>query len=100
MALHQRIEKGTEMKITIESTGQIVKASGIDCRLWLGETEGGVKIEVLIPRIAVRNGQDTSQFEAELKEQNRPVPTGGEAFPLRMLLYPTGGEAFPLRMLL
>lgn len=74
------------MKITIESTDRIVKASGIDCRLWLGETERGIKIEVLIPRIAVRNGQDTTQFEAELKEQHAPVSLEAAAYPLRMLL--------------
>jgi hypothetical protein len=74
------------MKIILESTDLIVNANGIDCRVWYGETERGVKIEALIPRIAVRNGQDTAQFEAELKEQNRPIPTDVQAFPLGMLL--------------
>ena len=57
------------MKITIESTTQIVKVDGIDCRIWEGETDRGVKIFCLIPRIAAMKGQDLSQFEAELKEQ-------------------------------
>lgn len=73
------------MKITIESTTKIVKASGIDCRVWEGETSSGVKVEVLIPRIAVPNGQDTAQFERELQECRAPSPDV-EAFPLRMIL--------------
>ena len=61
------------MKITIEATTRIVlvKTSsadeGIKCRLWEGETEHGVKVEVLIPRIAAKVGQDLSQFEDELQ---------------------------------
>jgi hypothetical protein len=73
------------MKITIESTTKIVNANGIDCRVWEGTTASGVKVECLIPRIAVRNGQDTAQFEAELTEQ-RPPSADAEAFPMRMIL--------------
>jgi hypothetical protein len=73
------------MKITIESTGRIVNLEGIDCRLWEGTTERGVKIECLIPRVAARDDQDLSQFEAELKEQRAPS-FRESAFPLRMLL--------------
>jgi hypothetical protein len=78
-------EKGEMMKITIESTTKIVKANGIDCRVWEGETERGIKVEVLIPRIAVKNGQDVTQFEAELKEQRAPS-ADAEVFPMRMIL--------------
>lgn len=76
------------MKITIESTTRVVTANdGIKCRVWEGETSRGVKIQVLIPRIAVKNGQDVSQFEAELQEQAAPPSTEAlEAFPLRMLI--------------
>ena len=73
------------MKITIESTTKIVKANGIDCRIWEGKTERGIDIVVLVPRIAVRNGQDTSQFEEELQEHAAPS-IDAEAFPLRMIL--------------
>jgi len=73
------------MKITIESTTKIVNASGIDCRVWEGTTERGVKIQVLIPRIAALAGQDLEQFEAELKEQ-RPPSAEVMAFPMRMIL--------------
>jgi hypothetical protein len=73
------------MKVTIESTSKVVKADGIECRVWEGKTERGVEITCLIPRIAVRNGQDTAQFEAELQETRAPSAEI-EAWPLRMVL--------------
>ncbi len=73
------------MKITIESTTKIVSANGVQCRVWEGETKRGVKVQVLVPRIAALAGQDLSQFEEELKEQ-RPPSTDVQAFPLRMIL--------------
>ena len=73
------------MKITIESTTKIVNADGIDCRIWEGETERGVKVQCLIPRIAAWVGEDLAQFEAELREQ-RPPSAEVEVWPLRMIL--------------
>lgn len=73
------------MKVTIESTTKIVKANGIDCRVWEGKTERGIEIVCLIPRIAVRLGQDQTQFEEELQEQRPPSPDT-EVFPMRMIL--------------
>ena len=73
------------MKMTIESTTKVVNASGVDCRVWEGVTERGIKVQVLIPRIAALADQDLSQFEAELKEM-RPPSAEVNAFPLRMIL--------------
>lgn len=78
------------MKITIESTTKIVTIEspaghGLECRVWEGETEGGVKVTCLIPRIAAKRDQDLSQFEAELKEQRAPSAEM-QAFPARMIL--------------
>lgn len=73
------------MKITIESTTKIVKLDGIDCRVWEGQTERGVAIHAYIPRVAVRNDSDASQFEEELKEQRAPSAEV-EAIPMRMIL--------------
>jgi hypothetical protein len=73
------------MKITIESTTRIVNANGIDCRVWEGVSERGVKVQCLIPRIAALKGQDLSQFEVELHEM-RPPSADVQAFPLRMIL--------------
>lgn len=73
------------MKITIESTSRTVSASGVMCRVWEGETDKGVKVQVLIPRIAATNDQDLSEFEAEFQEHRAPSAEV-EAFPLRMIL--------------
>ena len=73
------------MKITIENTTRIVNANGVDCRVWEGVSERGVKVQCLIPRISALAGQDLSQFEAELKE-TRPPSVDAQAFPLRMIL--------------
>lgn len=78
------------MKITIESTTKITRielthGQSIECRVWEGETERGVKIQCLIPRIAALADQDLAQFEAELQEQRAPCAVA-QAFPLRMIL--------------
>lgn len=75
------------MKLTIESTSKVVMVNDrIPCRVWEGVSERGVRVVCLIPRIAVKNGQDQSQFEAELVEQRAPSAEDREAFPLRMIL--------------
>ncbi len=73
------------MKITIESTTKVVSLNGIDCRVWEGETDRGVKIHCFIPRIGVKDDQDLSQFEAELKEQRAPSVEAA-AIPWRMTI--------------
>lgn len=73
------------MTITISSTSRIVQASGIDCRVWEGTTDGGVKVVVLIPRIAAPAGEDLSQFERELVEHRAPSAIA-QALPLRMII--------------
>ncbi len=78
------------MKITLESTTRIIdvkssaSADGIECRVWEGQTESGIKVQALIPRIAALKAEDLSQFEAELKEQR--APRMESAWPLRMIL--------------
>ena len=82
------------MKITIESTDKIVHAmprnrneqeSGFLCRVWEGQTESGIRVQVLIPRIAAEAGQDLVQFERELQEC-KPPSEWVQAFPLRMII--------------
>lgn len=73
------------MKITIESTTKIVKLNGIDCRVWDGTTERGVKMHAFIPRVAVHVDDDASQFEQELLEQKAPS-AALDAIPLRMII--------------
>jgi len=95
------------MKATIESTEQIVElassgplgalAEGIrktaglaqaQARVWVGTTENGVPVQLLVVRVAVHKDQPPevfAQFERELQE--RPVaPPELPAFPLRMIL--------------
>jgi hypothetical protein len=76
------------MKITIESTTRVIEINGgLEARVWEGQTERGVKVQCLIPRIAVKDGLDVSQFEAELKECHVPASRDVvQAFPLRMVL--------------
>ena len=73
------------MKVTIESTSKIVKLNGIDCRIWEGESERGVKVHCYIPRISAMDDQDLSQFDAELVETRTPSPEIA-AMPARMIL--------------
>jgi hypothetical protein len=80
------------MRITLESTSKIVEivdlehTTPVQARVWEGTTGSGIRVIALIPRIAVKNGQDTAEFEAELKEQRPPSREAVEAFPLRMIL--------------
>lgn len=60
------------MKLMIEATDQITEFDGVPCRVWNGTTETGVECYVLVHRLCVRNGQDTTQFERELQEVPPP----------------------------
>jgi hypothetical protein len=79
------------MKITIESTSQIILVrledckEGIACRVWEGHTDSGIALQCLIPRIAVLDSENLTQFAAELLEQKAPS-AAVEDFPLRMIL--------------
>jgi hypothetical protein len=73
------------MKITLESTGQIVELNGIQARVWQGTTESGVPLTAFIPRVAVHPNYDQSQFERELIEQREPRASG-PVWPARMVL--------------
>lgn len=73
------------MKITIESTTKVVTLNGVQCRVWEGESERGIKLHAFIPRIGVKDDQDCSQFDAELRECKAPSVEVA-AIPLRMIL--------------
>lgn len=62
------------MKLTIEPTDQFVLTnSGMQCRLWMGSTEQGVPCRVLVFRVLVREGHDSSEFDRAL-QSTPPVP--------------------------
>lgn len=73
------------MKITLESTSQIVEFDGIECRVWEGTTDAGVPLTAFIPRVAVKEGHDASEFERELMTREAPR-VASEVWPARMVL--------------
>ena len=77
------------MKVTLESTAQIVEVNGVPARVWDGTTESGIPVSVLVTRVAVERTQDTAQFEAELSECKAPkaVPFDTDGpWPARLVL--------------
>lgn len=73
------------MKITIHSTDKLVYLDGVKCRVWEGETESGIKMHAFIPRVAVHDSLDSSQFENELLECRKPSEYI-QALPLVLIL--------------
>jgi hypothetical protein len=74
------------MKITIESTTRIVTINGAPARVWEGTSENDIPVIAVIARISVRDDQDTSQFERELRECRPPSPDAVRAFDARLIL--------------
>jgi hypothetical protein len=60
------------MKITLESTSQIVEINGVPARLWEGKTERGVPIQAFIAKVSVAAHHDSGEMESELKESAPP----------------------------
>ncbi len=60
------------MRITIESTSQIVDLNGVPARIWEGHTETGIPVHAFLTRIAVAQEADEAQFQRELTECRAP----------------------------
>jgi hypothetical protein len=74
------------MKITIESTEKMVKLNNVPARVWVGESESGIKVIAFITRIAVdENEPRQEEFQRELSETRKP-DAEIEAIPLRLIL--------------
>lgn len=85
------------MKITVESTTQIVELvtpSGgvVNARVWQGKTENGTPVQLFVTRIAPEIPKShpdidrlTADFERELQRQADPRPSV-QAIPLRMII--------------
>ena len=73
------------MKITIESTGEMVTLNGVPARIWAGRTDAGVPVSCFINHISPQTHDPAVQasFEAELSVRETPRP---EAIPLRFIL--------------
>lgn len=53
------------MRLTIESTPDLVTIDGVPCRRWIGRTEGGIAVEVYVHRVAVEE-KDVPRLQNEL----------------------------------
>ena len=74
------------MRITVESTTQIVEVDGVLARVWDGATERGTRVQCCITRIAVEKFADHAEFEAELIESPDTRPVEPRAYSERMIL--------------
>jgi len=78
------------MRMTIESTDRVVElfvaGSPVPARVWEGQTERGVRVAVLVTRIAAHLESDQAEFERDLKETRAPSGHAIQAFPMRLLL--------------
>lgn len=75
--------------VELQSTDQLVRSArdGVEPvgRVWIGRTEDGIPVQLLVRSVAVSNKHDQSAFERELNKTHAPIPAS-QAFPLRMLL--------------
>jgi hypothetical protein len=60
------------MKITIESTDMITEIAGVSCRVWRGVTERGIRCDLAIPMIRVREEADSKEFDEALRALPAP----------------------------
>jgi hypothetical protein len=74
------------MKVTLESTDQIVDINGVPARVWEGTTAAGIPCHALITRIAVHKNDDATEFERELQETRPPSPALRDVYPARLVL--------------
>lgn len=71
------------MRITLESTPEIVNLDGRRCRVWRGRNSAGVPVVAYIAALRVDAADPCGQFERELLE--RREPTLAPARPERVL---------------
>jgi hypothetical protein len=66
------------MKITIEMTADVVQWKGINSTAWLGRTEGGIPVAVLVRSICCTDPDQQKNFENEmaLTSPGTPRPRG------------------------
>jgi hypothetical protein len=72
------------MKISLESTDQVVSLNGVLARVWQGKTESGVNVQAFITRIAV-DQSDAAACEIIARELRENAPPTVE-WPLFMIM--------------
>lgn len=70
------------MKLTIESTSQLVQVNGVPARVWEGTSERGIRVICFVTRVVVDREDDAREFEAELQEHRAP----SVVWPARLVL--------------
>jgi hypothetical protein len=60
------------VKLTLEQTPDIVELNGVPARIWIGQTESGVRVHAFIAAIAIEETADAALFAAQL--QSVPIP--------------------------
>ena len=76
------------MKITLESTTQIVDVNNVPARVWEGHTDSGIRVICFVTRIAVSKDENQTvldQFDKELQECKAPTPEVA-VYPLSMIM--------------
>ena len=73
------------MKVTLRSTIETKLHDGVLCRVWEGETEGGIRCYALIPIIAHHKDDDAraSEFFSELVEHEPASERAIQCFNIR-----------------
>ena len=87
LATGDPIPQWDQLPITIQEAWEAAAAAfaSVGARIWEGHTESGIPVHCYVTRIAVANGQDTSQFERELQEHAAPSADIA-AIPLHLIL--------------
>lgn len=60
------------MKLTIESTPEIVYIDGVRCRTWTASLPSGDKVQVFVHRIVAPVGPSAAELERELRNVANP----------------------------
>lgn len=63
------------MRITVESTSEVVSVHGLPVRLWEGRTAAGVRVYAMVSMVGVERGQPETaytEFERELRDVQPP----------------------------
>jgi hypothetical protein len=61
------------VKITMQSTNELITVNGALARIWVGQTENGIPVTCYVTNVMVARTEDLSEFERELREVRPPV---------------------------
>lgn len=73
-------------ELTLHPTTKLVQLDNVLCRVWEGQTSGGLRVHAFIARVACEQDADASELEAVLKETSAPSMEIA-VYPARMVLH-------------